>query len=247
MHTMPNSLISIGKTAKQLGTSIDTLRRWDRANRLPSVRSGPRGHRFYKQTDIDIFIRNDSSLAKQWAMDQTGIPPSNDVYCQTRDVFQARLESLQHILTGKVSESSMSLLSAVAGEIGNNSFDHNLGNWPDVMGIYFSYNLKNRNIVLADRGLGMLTTLKRVRPELRNATEALRVGFTETISGRLPEARGNGLKFVRAVITENPFTLKFQTGDASLFLKMRDKDLSISRVEEYIRGCIAIIGFEDSL
>ena len=61
---MSNSLISIGKTAKQLGTSIDTLRRWDRANRLPSIRGGPRGHRFYKQTDIDIFIRNDSSLAR---------------------------------------------------------------------------------------------------------------------------------------------------------------------------------------
>lgn len=244
---MPNSLISIGKTAKQLGTSIDTLRRWDRANRLPSVRSGPRGHRFYKQTDVDLFIRNDSSLARQWAMAQTGISPSNEVYCQTRDVFQARLESLQHILAGKVSESSVSLLCAIAGEIGNNSFDHNLGNWPDVAGIYFSYNLKNKNIVLADRGLGILTTLKRVRPELNNATDALKVAFTETISGRLPEARGNGLKFVRAVITENPFTLTFQTGDASLFLKMHNKDLSISRGEEYMRGCIAIIGFEDSL
>lgn len=93
----------------------------------------------------------------------------------------------------------------------------------------------------------LLATLKRVRPELTNASEALKVAFTETVSGRLPEARGNGLKFVRAVIVENPFTLKFQTGDASLFLKEHDKDLSISHVEEYIRGCIAIIGFEVSI
>ncbi len=244
---MPNSLISIGVAAKKLGTSIDTLRRWDASHRLPSIRSGPLGHRFYRQEDIDIFLRNESALAKQWAMASVGIPPSNDVYCQTRDVFQARLEKLQHTLQGKVPESAVSLLSAVAGEIGNNSFDHNLGNWPDVTGIYFSPDMRNKNIVLADRGQGILTTLKRVRPELTDASQALKVAFTETISGRLPEARGNGLKFVRAVIIENPFTLKFQTGDASLLLKEHDKDLSITRAEGYIRGCIAMIGFEGSI
>lgn len=244
---MPNSLISIGVVAKQLGTSIDTLRRWDTTHRLPSIRSGPLGHRFYRQADIDLFLRNESALAKQWAMAPIGIPPSNDVYCQTRDVFQARLEKLQHVLQGKVSESAVSLLSAVAGEIGNNSFDHNLGNWPDVTGIYFSLDSRNKNIVLADRGQGILATLKRVRPELVDASEALKVAFTETVSGRFPEARGNGLKFVRAVIIENPFTLKFQTGDAFLSLKEYDKDLSMSHTEEYIRGCIAIIGFEGSI
>ncbi len=243
---MPNSLISIGVAAKQLGTSIDTLRRWDTTHRLPSIRSGPLGHRFYRQTDIDLFLRNESALAKQWAIAPVGVPPSNDVYCRTRDVFQARLESLQHALAGKVSESAVSLLSAVAGEIGNNSFDHNLGNWPDITGIYFSFDMRNKNIVLADRGQGILATLKRVRPELTNASEALKVAFTEIISGRLPEARGNGLKFVRSVIVENPFTLKFQTGDANLLLKEADEVLPISPSQEYLRGCIAIIGFEGS-
>lgn len=243
---MQNSLISIGKAAKQLGTSIDTLRRWDAANRLPSIRSGPRGRRFYRQEDIEFFLRNESSLAKEWAMNSIGISPLSEVYCQTRDIFQARLEKLQHGLQGKVTESAVSLLSAVAGEIGNNSFDHNLGNWPDVAGIYFSYDMRNKNIVLADRGQGILATLKRVRPELTNAGEALQMAFTETISGRLPEARGNGLKFVRLVITENPFTLKFQTGDASLSLTGHDRDLPISYTEGYIRGCVAIIGFEKS-
>ncbi|MEK7470447.1 MAG: MerR family DNA-binding transcriptional regulator [Patescibacteria group bacterium] len=41
---MPNKLISIGKAAKLLGVSIDTLRRWDLARRLPSIRSGLCGH-----------------------------------------------------------------------------------------------------------------------------------------------------------------------------------------------------------
>lgn len=244
---MPKDLISISATAKQLGASIDTLRRWDKTYRLPSIRIGPRGHRYYSQEDINRFLRNDSSVAKQWAMAPIGAFPSDDVYCPTRDVFQARLEKLQVVLQAKVPESTVSLLCAVAGEIGNNSFDHNLGNWPDVIGVYFSYNLRNRNIVLADRGLGILKTLKRVKPELGNPGEALKAAFTETISGRFPEARGNGLKFVRSVIIKNPFTLNFQTGDAALYLKENDKDIIVSRVEEQIRGCIAIISFEHSV
>lgn len=241
---MPKNLISISEAARQLGKSIDTLRRWDKAHRLPSIRIGPRGHRFYSQEDLNRFLRDDRSVAKQWAVASVGAFPSDDVYCPTRDVFQARLETLQAVLQGKVPESVVSLLCAVAGEIGNNSFDHNIGNWPDVTGVYFSYNLRDRNIILADRGLGILKTLKRVKPELDNAGEALKVAFTETISGRLPEARGNGLKFVRSVITKNPFTLSFQTGNALLYLKEYDKDVIVSQVEEQIRGCIAIIGFE---
>lgn len=243
---MPKNLISISDVAKQVGASIDTLRRWDKTYRLPSIRIGPRGHRFYSQEDINRFLRNDSSVAKQWAVVPAGLIPSDDVYCSTRDVFQARLEKLQTVLLGKVPESAVSLLCAVAGEIGNNSFDHNIGNWPDVTGVYFSYNLRNRNIVLADRGLGILKTLKWVKPELSNAGDALKVAFTETISGRLPEARGNGLKFVRSVITGNPFTLSFQTGDAVILLKEYDQDIVVSHAGEYIRGCIAIIGFENS-
>lgn len=244
---MPKNLIAISEAAKQLGASIDTLRRWDKTYRLSSIRIGPRGHRFYSQEEINRFLRNDSSTAKQWAMAFTGVPPTDDVYCPTRDVFQARLEKLQMVLQGKVPESAVSLLCAIAGEIGNNSFDHNIGNWPDVIGVYFSYNLRNRNIVLADRGLGILKTLKRVKPELNDASEALKVAFTETISGRLPEARGNGLKFVRSVITRNPFTLSFQTGDAVLYLKEDDKRIVVSKTEEQVRGCVAIISFEDSI
>lgn len=243
---MASKLISIGQASKLLGVSIDSLRRWDKIHRLPSVRNGSRGHRYYRQADIDVFLRDIVALAEQWASSETGITPEQDMYCQTRDVFQARLERLQSSLARAVSSSAMSLLSAIAGEIGNNSFDHNLGNWPDITGIYFSYDLDNRNIVLADRGQGILATLKRVRPELSTASEALKVAFTETVSGRLPEARGNGLKFVRSVIIKNSFTLKFQTGDASLFLKEYDKDVHVSPAQGYIRGCFAIIGFENS-
>lgn len=248
VHTpMQNKLIAVGVAARQLNVSIDTLRRWDKSHRLQSIRSGPRGHRYYKQSDIDLYLLNVGSVAEQWASASVGYVPQPDVYCQTRDVFQARLEKLQSVLKGKVSMSAVSLLSAVAGEIGNNSFDHNLGNWPDTPGIFFSYDMRIRTIILADRGLGILATLKRVKPQLSNASEALNVAFTETLSGRRPEARGNGLKFVRSVIVENPFTLRFQTGNAQLNLKQGDKDIAIQQTNAFIRGCFATIGFEESV
>lgn len=240
---MTSKLISIGKASKLLGVSIDSLRRWDKTHRLPSVRNSSKGHRYFRQMDIDIFLRDIAALAKQWASVETGIAPEQDAYCQTRDIFQARLEKLQSSLQRAASSSATSLLSAITGEIGNNSFDHNLGNWPDIIGIYFSYDLNNRVIVLADRGQGILATLKRVRPTLTNDNEALKVAFTETLSGRLPEARGNGLKFVRDVIVENPFTLDFETGNAHLALKENDKGIIITPAEKHIRGCFASIRF----
>src|SRR3989344_9045398 len=121
-----NNLISIGEAAKQLNVSIDTLRRWDKNNRLRAFRIGPRGHRFYKKSDIDLFLRDLTALAREWASSKVGYAPENDVYCQTRDEFQARLEKLQSVLGSNVPLSAVSLLSAIAGEIGNNSFDHNL-------------------------------------------------------------------------------------------------------------------------
>lgn len=246
---MQNTLVSIGKTAQMLGVSIDTLRRWDVAGRLQPIRSSPRGHRYYLQSDIEQFLHEKHvvSWARQWATAYRAMEPASSMYCQTRDVFQARLEQFQSNLSRVMSVSTVSLVTAVAGEIGNNSFDHNLGNWPDITGIFFSYSIRNGEVILADRGQGILTTLKRVRPKLTSAQEALKVAFTETISGRLPEARGNGLKFVRSIVVGNPFTLQFQTGNAHLYIKQYDKNTLVRQTETAIRGCFAIIGFEETL
>lgn len=138
---------------------------------------------------------------------------------------------------------NFSLVVAVAGEIGNNSFDHNLGNWPDTPGVFFGYDIAKKIIVLADRGQGILTTLKRVKPGLDNDQDALRVAFTEILSGRAPEERGNGLKFVRKVVTENPMGLTFQTGDAELELAKDDDDLDIRKSSPRFHGCLALIKF----
>ena len=243
--TMDNKLLTIGEAAKLLNVSIDTLRRWDSAGRLPSIRTGLRGHRFYKQSDIILYLHEIDALARNWAGSNRPIELNAEVYCQTRDIFQARLESFQAKL-GKIAPiNTVSLITAIAGEIGNNSFDHNLGNWPDIPGIFFSYTIRDKKVVLADRGLGVLTTLKRVRPELADSGEAIRVAFTETISGRYPETRGNGLKFVRSIIVKNPFSLYFQSGNAQLYLKRNDQDMQIRQADTSINGCLAFIGFEE--
>jgi hypothetical protein len=246
---MQSTLISIGKTAQMLGVSIDTLRRWDLAGRLQSVRSSPRSHRYYLQSDIEQFLHEQHVVAwaRQWATTSRAMEPASNMYCQTRDVFQARLEQFQSKLSRIASVETVSLITAVAGEVGNNSFDHNLGNWPDIPGIFFSYSIRNGEVILADRGQGILATLKRVRPSLTSADEALKVAFTETISGRFPETRGNGLKFVRSIIVDNPFTLNFQTGNACLYLKQRDMNIIVRQAETTIRGCFVIIGFEGLL
>lgn len=242
---MQNKLISIREAAKLLGISIDTLRRWDLSGRLTSIRDSSRGHRYYHQSDIEQYLQNISTIAEKWVEDIRAVEPRPDMYCPTRDVFQARLEHFESELERIAPLKTVSLITAVAGEIGNNSFDHNLGNWPDITGILFSYNLHNKNVVLADRGQGILATLKRVRPELSNASEALKVAFTETISGRYPEARGNGLKFVRSIVIVNPFTLYFKTGDACLYLKENKRYVTIKPAKTSIRGCFVTIGFKD--
>ena len=166
----------------------------------------------------------------------------SDYYCQTRDVFQVRLEKIaQELLkNGSIEENDVYIISAIAGEIGNNSFDHNLGNWPDIAGVFFGYFLENGElkVVLADRGQGILATLKKVKPELKNDAEALKTAFTEKISGRAPENRGNGLKFVKENVEERKMHLTFISGNAKMEL---NKKMEIKAINENIRGCLAIL------
>jgi excisionase family DNA binding protein len=241
---MQNKLLPIGKVAELLGVSVDTLRRWDASGRLRSTRSGKLGHRYYSESDIKQFVQDIEAVGRSWVQSPSPTAIEPDMYCATRDVFQARLEKFQSVLTPLALLNTVSLITAVAGEIGNNSFDHNLGNWPDIPGIYFAYSMRNRTVVLADRGLGVLTTLKRARPKLSTSEEALKVAFTERISGRYPETRGNGLKFVRQVIIDNPFTLYFQTEDAYLYLKKDDADIIVQKSQTILRGAFVIIGFD---
>jgi len=166
---------------------------------------------------------------------------SGDYLCSTRDVFQARQEKLLVTLKPLVSENLLYLLVGAVGEIGNNSFDHNLGNWRDTAGVLFASDTNAREIILSDRGQGVLSTIRRVRPNTKDNAEALHTAFTEIISGRAPEQRGNGLKYTKKIVEDNNLYLEFYSGDA--VVKISGQSFTIEKSEINIPGTLVIIKF----
>jgi len=240
---MNSNYLTINQVAKLLNVSIDTLRRWDKKGKLKATRRKEDGYRYYPKEMIELYLKDIFVLAKKWVIDLPAMPET-EYYCPDSLVFKTRLGRLEKDL-GKIEEikNIFPLLTAIVGEIGNNSYDHNLGNWPDIRGAFFAYDLNKKQIVLADRGQGLLKTLRKVKPELKNDNEALQTAFTEVISSRMPEARGNGLKFVRQVISDNPFNLEFFTGSAKLSMTPGSAKLNIKNSEINYPGCISLITF----
>jgi len=239
---MEKKLLTITEASKILGISLDTLRRWDKNGKLVAIRKDGGTHRYYREKDLEIFVNNLMKLASEWV--QNGIEFPNMFYCPTSSIFNARLTKMQNELMKKPEFKKLySLIVLIAGEIGDNSFAHNLGKWPDTPGIFFGYDLSKKIIVLADRGLGILETLHRVKPELSNHIEAVKVAFTEFISGRAPEKRGNGLKLVREVVIKKPINLFFTSGDAEVRLEGSNKVFRVTRGQYITRGCLAKIEF----
>lgn len=120
---------------------------------------------------------------------------------EARNEISARLlvwaRSIQKF--GGFSEDKSFLIASIIGEIANNSFDHNLGKWTDQVGCLISLDfLPDRlRLAIVDRGQGIANSLKVVRPHLINRDEYLIIAFEQIVSGRAPEQRGNGLKYVR--------------------------------------------------
>ena len=110
------------------------------------------------------------------------------------------------------------MVIAIAGEIGNNSFDHNLGQWKDLPGCWFEIERTRRRlwVLIADRGQGIYHSLVRVYPRIPTEQIAVEKAFHETISGRAPEQRGNGLKFVKKVVTEAGAGLACRSGSGAV-------------------------------
>ena len=131
------------------------------------------------------------------------VPSAQAEVCASRDLFQARLDGLlRHLLRRDWVADEAALLIAVLGEVGNNTFDHNLGQWRDMPGCWFGREPEHDPPLfwILDRGVGILATLRRADPALTGAQQAVDAAFERVLSGRAPERRGNGLKFVRSVV-----------------------------------------------
>jgi hypothetical protein len=241
---MNDSKIRIGKAAKMLGVTVQTLRNWEKAGKLIPQRSRG-GQRYYRLEDVRRFAVDLKKLAWAWATSAQLPQLQNEYYCERHDRFTSRLEKMGLLLAraDSVGEDMASLLTVIAGEIGDNSFMHNIGNWPDVAGIFFAYDINKRVIVLADRGQGVRKTLSRVRPNIQTDTEALHVAFTEIVSGREPEKRGNGLKVVRQIVESNQIGLLFRSGLASVESPKQAHPIEIDLESENVRGAYAVITF----
>jgi len=162
---------------------------------------------------------------------------NKEYFSGTRDVFSARLHS--YIL-----RSEKYLEAAIIGEIGNNTFDHNFIFENDhPRGVYCDLSYMQKYIVLADYGKGVKESLLSVLPSIGSDLEAVEIAFTKRISGRSPEQRGNGLKFVSETIQQNNWYLYFQSGSGSCSIDkngilLLDKPLSV-------KGCLAILDFSE--
>ena len=155
MDNNDKNLITIGEAAELLGVSFMTLRRWDESGRLSSIRKKEGGIRYYRRKDIEVFLEDLYKLAKDWVVSKAEFP--DGFYCQNSAIFLARITKMEGLIMQNPSMKDLfSLIVSVAGEIGNNSYDHNIGKWPDTPGIFFGYDLNKKQIVLADRGLGIL-------------------------------------------------------------------------------------------
>ncbi|OGJ96149.1 MAG: hypothetical protein A2487_01530 [Candidatus Raymondbacteria bacterium RifOxyC12_full_50_8] len=219
---------------------------------LKSFRPSPSGNRYFRKKDITAFLARENPLAigslagkaRDWVLGATPAPLPSTLHCETSDIFNARLTLFGHEIGSlPYLKDIFPLVVAIAGEIGNNSYNHNLGNWPDMPGAFFGYNLSEGLVMLADRGQGVYATLKRVLPDLKDDKDALYVAFTQHVSGRAPENRGNGLKFVKDVVLANPLSLQFASGSAELILNRVPGKMENIEAGVPVHGCLARIVF----
>ncbi len=150
-----------------------------------------------EQSVIDSFFQEINEIKK-----------STDNWSWTRDVFDARLQSYNR-------STENWLYGAVIGEIGFNTFDHNLGYSSDLpKGLYCNFMFKDKYAAMLDFGRGLRSSLSRTVPCIKDDLEAIQIAFTKQISGRAPEQRGNGLKFVLTSLVSNNWEMYYQSGNA---------------------------------
>lgn len=178
--------------------------------------------------DLDIIKSAKEHIAN------SSLSRDTDYFCVSRDIFQARLDSF-------VRKSNRYLESALIGEIGNNTFDHNWQYQENQMrGSYLNLNFMDRYVVLADYGRGIRQSLSAIT-NLSSDVEAVQTGFTKQISGRTPEQHGNGLKFVSESVIEKLWSLYYQSGNGCCVIS--DGKIDFFQADDLFTGCFAVFDF----
>lgn len=130
------------------------------------------------------------------------------LHCFYRDEFNARLDRFISMFeTFGLDQNEAQRATSIVGELGNNVFDHNLGNWPTrISGCIISAqhypSLQKIYIAVGDPGVGFFGSLKTAFPEIGNDVDAIKKGLAGN-TGRIDEVRGNGLKLIQQWTIEN--------------------------------------------
>ncbi|OGC92766.1 hypothetical protein A2876_00200 [Candidatus Amesbacteria bacterium RIFCSPHIGHO2_01_FULL_48_32b] len=123
-------------------------------------------------------------------------------HCNYRDEFNARLEYFIKMFQNfGLDEDDSRRATSLVGELGNNVFDHNSGNWPkNIVGCLIAgqcYPRRNEIMIsVGDPGIGFLGSLKLAFPELEDDLSAIKKGLSG-FTGRVGERRGNGLRLIQ--------------------------------------------------
>ncbi len=169
----------------------------------------------YGITGLNMEIEKLNEVAK-WYFSGTSTQLIKENFCKTRSEYNGRLTSYEFSLKKTFSEDCLFLLSSSLGEIGNNCFDHNLGFWQDEAGCLFIR--ENRFALICDRGRGIKESLSSVYTLTKDDKDFISIAFNKIITGRAPEKRGNGLKFVKKNILNCKLGLLCLSTDESLHL-----------------------------
>jgi hypothetical protein len=169
---------------------------------------------------------------------KNGFIDTSSSFSLYRDIFTARIQSY-------ISEKKKYMEAAIISEIGNNTFDHNFIFGNDCpMGVYCNLNYLEKYTVIADYGRGVKESLSQVIQLINSDVEGIELAFTKRISGRSPEQRGNGLKFVSETIKKNHWELYFQSGNGFCII---NNEIKFSESCNTIIGCLAIINFNEDI
>lgn len=185
--------------------------------------------------DMNLFFSEDFFRKIFKDIEESSLKRDKTLWCLTRDVFQTRVDEYAR-------ESKNYLGAAVVGEIGNNTFDHNwnfVARYP--RGTYLKFERQQNMVILADFGRGVRESLKVVF-DARDDEDAVKAAFTQRISGRAAEQRGNGLKFVLESVVSKKWSMYYQSGTGCCIVDKGDIIFTISDLK--VPGCFAILFFE---
>lgn len=196
--------------------------------------SNPNTLRYLRRMRLDELLmelgydRQSTMLSKTEVLREDSDVQELSTRCNRRDEFDVRLGRFLNLFEKfGLHKDDARRATALIGELGNNVFDHNSGNWPTnipgcVIAVRNYLTQRRLEVVVGDPGIGFLGSLKAAFPEIKTDVEAVKKGLAG-YTGRVGERRGNGLRLIQDW-TVNNFSgeLAIQSGRGLVVVTKKD-------------------------